>query len=294
MSDLSARSGPILCVTVTTADLSTAVAVYNAGLGLVVVARGRITPALARLWDAPALDGAPWVLLAAKANGARATGGLRLVELACEPADGAPLASLGWAAAELSVIDTDARMAEACAAGFSELGAARALGSNGAIRAGQIAGPSGEALYLTDVRAYAGGLELCRARLPVERCFIAVLASGDLEADRAWLEDHAIGRRISDRPVDVPVLKRTMNLPDDHRIRISSLQLAGESLIEIDAYPSGVAERAGRQGWPLGVAMVTLVAAIDGGEAIAMPPYEGRRVRMDRLPGGARLERVAA
>ena len=154
--------------------------------------------------------------------------------------------------------------------------------------------PAGAALYLTDVSAYDGALDLHGADHASRRCFIAVLASLDLEADRDWLVGQGIGRIATDRGVGVPVLQDTLGLDAAETVRISSLQLAGGCLIEIDAYPQRAAPRPTASGWPTGVAMVTLRAPGVEGEALDEAPYRGRRARIDRLPGGALLERVAA
>jgi len=271
----TAFAGPILCVTVTTPDLDLTTAVYMASFGVSRIAEGIIDPDMAAHWQAPALAGRRWATL---------SGGLRLVET--EEVDAAPLASLGWAALELSVIDADAVFDRACAAGCTPLGAVRQLGSTPSIRAGQVAGPEGAAIYVTDVSAYAGPLDLSAATGD-GACFIAVLASGNLEADRAWLEDNGIGRRVTDREVAVPVLQDTLGVAS---LRLSSVQMAGGCLIEIDGYPSQTPQRAMAMGLPAGMAMLSLVADIDG---TPRPEHGGKVARVDRLPGGALLERVA-
>ncbi|MCC6008575.1 MAG: hypothetical protein JJU40_12975 [Rhodobacteraceae bacterium] len=293
MTETAAFSGPILCMTLGAPDLGAALSAYESGLGYLPVAEGEVDGALAALWGAPALAGRPWALIAPRGQGPDAPGALRVIGDIPHAGEGAALASLGWAAAELSVADADAHVASALAAGFAALGAVRPLGSNPAIRAGQVAGPGGEALYLTDVRAYDGPLDLHRAGHGVDRCFIAVLASDDLEADRAWLEERGIGRRISDREVVVPVLQARMGLKEGEALRISSLQLAGGCLIEIDAYPRGASGRNIADGWPCGVAMLSILDPRASGPTRPEAPYMGGQVEVSRLPGGALLERIA-
>lgn len=279
--------GPIAWVSLAAADLDRSVTAYQAAFGLTCTASGTVEPDLAAHWQAPALTGCRWALLSA---GGAAAGALQLVETG--DADAAPLASLGWAAAELSVTGADAVQARALAAGFVELGAVRQLGSTPAIRAGQVAGPEGAAIYVTDVAAYAGALDLSAAT-DGGACFIAVLATADLEADRDWLEAEGVGRRITDGEVAVPVLQERLGLADGETTRISSLQLAGGCLIEIDLYPARAPRRATACGWPAGAAMLTLIAPGVDGAPRPEAPYDGRRARVDRLPGGAFLERVA-
>lgn len=304
-------AGPILWVTLATADLEQALAAWQAGLNLRPAAEGRIEEEIADSYAAPEICGARWVLLGGR------VGGVRLIEVkqpAAEPANWAdkPLASLGWAAVEFSVADLDSVFEQAVAAGFRPLGYPAALGSNAAIRAGQVAVPGGGAAYLTDIRAYQGTLNLYPASQPVDRAFIAVLASADLEADRAWLATEGVGDIVTDREVKVPVLQKTLQLADDQMVRISSLQLAGGCLIEVDAYPAGTVSRTGQPGplpgsmpgsipgsmpgWVPGLMMVTLAsqAPLAKGRHCAAPPYDGRLTQIDRLPSGALIERVAA
>lgn len=275
-------------------DLGSACSAYSSALGFEQVASGEVGADQAALWGAPQLAGKPWALLAPAGADPAAPGALRIVGGVPHAGKGAALATLGWAAAELSVADADAHFADSLDAGFAPLGAPRALGSNPAIRAGQVEGPGGEALYLTDVRAYDGPLDLWRAGSSgAGRCFIAVLATDDLEADRAWLEEQGIGQRISDRAVPVPVLRSTLGLGEEEVIRISSLQLAGGCLIEIDAYPAGTPRRATDGGWPRGVAMLSIADPRATGPSRPEPPYLGAAVQVDTLPGGALLERIA-
>jgi catechol 2,3-dioxygenase-like lactoylglutathione lyase family enzyme len=287
MTTPAGSSGPILWITLSTADLDASVAVWESGLGLSVVERGTLSAQLASCFGDTALDDARWALLGGR------TGGIRLIETTAAEADAAPLASLGWAAAEFSVIDADAAWERAVSCGFSPLGAPRALGSNPAIRAGQVAVPGGGAAYLTDIRAYDGQLDLYRAARPVDRAFIAVLASNDLDRDRSWLEAEGIGETVTDRRVEVPVLQDSLGLSPGEATRISSVQLAGGCLIELDAYPQDTPPRACSGGWPAGVAMVALASpALPGALRCDDAPYDGRLAQVDRLPSGALLERV--
>lgn len=283
-------AGPILSATVTVGDLARSLRAYGDGLGLEPVWQGTIPTAVAAAWEAPALAGAMMAVLQPRDAAADAPGAIRLVA----PADGlpgrpVPLASHGWAAAEFSVIDPDALLPTACAHGFECLGPPAPLGSNPAIRATQIAGPDGEVFYLTDIRAYDGALDLHAATRPVDRCFIAVLATPNLPAERRALERAKVGRRVTDRPVTVPVLNRSLGLPADTMTRISSLQLADGCLIEIDGYPDPLPSRPMLGDWPTGVAMITVA------DPQAPAPVAGSPIalgRIERLCAGARLERV--
>jgi catechol 2,3-dioxygenase-like lactoylglutathione lyase family enzyme len=284
--------GPILSVTVSVPDLDVAVDAYARWLSLVPVARGRLDPDVAAAWGAPAAAGRRWAILDPSAGG---PGGIRLLETDAVPPE--PLAMAGWAAVELAVIDVPALASRLEGGPFRMLGPPHPLGSNPDILAMQVAGPGGEALYLTDLRAYSGAFRLAKARTAVDRAFIAVLAAPDLEAARAVYEARFGAVRVTDRPVAVPVLNAAMGLPGSTEHRISTLQIAGECAVEIDQFPSGRPARpVGRSGLAGGVVAVTF--AIPGpGAGTARgpdePPYDGRPFAVLTGAAGERIELVA-
>lgn len=280
--------GPICWVTMATPDLERSVKAWEAGLNLAAMLEGRLEQELAHSYDAPGLAGARWVLLGGR------RGGVRLIEIDTESGPDRPLASLGWAAVELSVTDLDLVLDQARSAGFDILGQPRALGSNPSIRAAQMAVPGGGAVYLTDIRAYEGPLDLHRASQLVDRAFIAVLASGDLERDRGWLAAEGIGQIVTDRQVKVPVLEKSLGLEEGQEIRISSMQLDEGCLIEIDAYPRDSWSRTDKSQWQPGMVMLTLAspAPLARGQKCTSSLYAGCVRQVDRLPGGALLERI--
>lgn len=283
--------GPLIAATIVTGDLDRASTAYRTGLGLRLVAEGRIGDQVAALWQTPTLADARWSLLATDRNGC---GGLRLVEVPGATPVFEPLTSLGWAAAELSVIEPERLLEPLRRAGFQLLGKPRALGSNPAIRAMQIAGRDGEVLYLTDVRAYDGPMSVYRATRPVDRMFIAVLACRNVETARGFYEHRFAADRVSDRAVDVPVLRQAMDLPDDAVIRISSVQISGDCLIEFDQYPAVSHERPMKAGMPCGVAMITARAEAVDGSPIDMPPYDGAPAQMIRGREGEWIELIGS
>ncbi len=281
--------GPILAATLVTADIDKAERTYRAGLGLTVIESGRIPDEIATAWGAPDLTGARWIGLASSDEG---LGGLRLVDVPDPPPDALPLASLGWGATEISVIDVDGRAAKMSKAGFRVISPPRPLGSNPQIRAAQFAGPDGEVIYVTDVRAYEGPFEVRRAERPVEGCFIAVLATADLEAARHFYEAGYGTRRVTDRPVVVPALTKQLGLAEGEMVRISSQQLAGNCLLEIDAYPVGTPARPRASGLPAGVAMMTFAGPAKGPAGPAEWPYRGRALEVVRGAAGELVEVV--
>ncbi len=290
--------GPLLAATMSVADLARSCDVYERWLGYGPEEEGRVSAALAATWAAPAAEGAPWALLA-PASGA--PGGLRLVE--APTVNGyRPLQSVGWAAAELTIMDVDGIAEELQASPFRIIGPPRALSSISAIKAMQMVGPDGEVIYLSDLRAYEGKFDVARATVPVDRAFIAILAARDLEATRVFYETHFHAQRMSDHEVVYPVLNDAFDCGADFRHRISSLQLGGQSVIEIDQYPDGAAARPAATGnLPPGMAMMTFatpaldqlgIEFLSPSESFAEAPYNGSRVAVCRGASGELIELV--
>ncbi|MFI2664211.1 VOC family protein [Micromonospora carbonacea] len=250
-------TGPLQVVTVVVGELDRALAAYRHGIGLEPGASGRIATALADSWAQPALTGRRWVELTAA--GDDRPGAIRVIELPGVEAP-RPLTTLGWAAAELVVADADAAASQARAAGLAVLAEPAPVGSGGGLRAVQVAGPAGEALYLTEVRRAPPGFDLPSAIAPVGRVFIAVLASADLTRSRATLERELAARRVTDHELPVRAVNYALGLPSDTRHRVSSVQLAGASAIETDQYPASVRARPEIDGVTGGIVAVTVHA----------------------------------
>lgn len=156
------------------------------------------------------------------------------------------------------------------------------VGAGGGLRAVQVAGPAGEALYLTQVDRPPAGFDLPEARGPVGPVFIAVLASGDLPVSRARLEDALGARRVTDHPLPVRAINAAMGLAAGTRHRVSSVQLAGRTAVEVDQYPSPAGPRSSDEG------------SIAGG-IVAVSVRSGLAPAVEVVPaaGGALLEHLA-
>jgi len=218
-------------------DIEGALRLYEAGVGLRSEVSG--TPPEALVRALPVLAGRRSVRLGSP--GDDRPGALRVIEL---PGTRAPrtLATIGWAAAELIVEDADAATERARSAGLTVLAEPAPVGSGGGLRAAQIRGPAGEALYLTQVTSAPPGFDLPVPVAPVGRIFIAVLASRDLPDSRSAIERLG-GRRVTDHPLPVRALNASLGLPTGTRHRVSSVQLDGQSAIEVDQYPAAATTR---------------------------------------------------
>ncbi|HKF76939.1 MAG TPA: hypothetical protein VKF59_12405 [Candidatus Dormibacteraeota bacterium] len=271
--------GPILAATVVVADLDRAAAAYRALLGWHEVAAGR-------------RDGVRWCVLGPV--GAR-WGLVRLLE-APGAARQPTFRTLGWAALEIMVADADATF-ERCLGvpGFEVLQRPSAVGGGDALRALQASGPGGEGLYLTQVRRQPDLFSLPALGDGEHRVFVAVLATQDVEASRGFFESAFGVPRVTDHPLPVRVLNQAYGLPADTLHRISTVQLAGGSVVEVDEYPPKAVPR------PEGSAGVTSVTFAGSRPAASAarplpprpePPYWGAAAWSMEGPFGLRIEVV--
>jgi len=247
------------------ADLATMLSAY-AALGLVVLARGEVSPAQAQRWGQPALQGRCVATLAAAPQ---APPLLCLIEVPGTPPRPTRW-SHGWLALEILVRDVDALAAALPAGPFEVVGAPADLELSPAIRAMQLVGPAGEMLYLTQVKApvppfelpLSADLALLQSLGPL---FIAVLSTPSREeALRAIAPLSALSTLRFE--TKVTVLNRALGRPLDTRWPLATAQFAGRSLFEIDEVTDPQVQPGAAPGTlPSGLAWVTMTAPAGDG-----------------------------
>jgi catechol 2,3-dioxygenase-like lactoylglutathione lyase family enzyme len=278
-------------MTVMAPSLLEPVAVAKRGLGLSVLDETVLDGAEAEALGAPTLSGARSVVVG---NPERPVGALRYVEApGAQPA--VPLRRRGWAAAEVLVDDAEAadrRLESLGLDGLRRLRPPAPLASGRrSLRATQWVGAAGEVLYCTEVTGPVDGFELPRSKVAPPQVFAAVLASADLERSRAWLA-RVLGATVaSDHPVAVGVLNDAYGLPPQTSHRISSLQLRGPGLVEVDQHPIGLGPPIATDGSEAGLVAATfLVADPDGG----LPgPWWTAGASVGHIPGADAVLAVA-
>ena len=243
--------GPVVCGTVVCPSLPDALERY-AALDLRCVREGRISAETAARWLAPGSAGWRCATLRSESG----CDWLRLVEapdFSPEPAIGRH----GWMALEVLVADVSAIAGRVQAAGFEVIGPPQPLAVNAAIVAMQVLGPGGEMLYLTEVGAEAPPFELPTARCAVDRLFIAVLSAPDRA--RAAAHYAAAGAAAPLRfDTRIGVVNRHFGYPPDTEHPVATVQLAGESLIEIDELADARPARGAPDRLGPGIAMVSI------------------------------------
>lgn len=290
----------ILVVTLLVSSVPDAEQSYERDLGYRTVDEGRIGAELAGAWQAPAMAARAFVLMQPESGEPVY---LRFVE-ADGPGNYAPMKTRGWNAVELQATDPDRLVRELDADRFEMIGPPKFLTDQENIRAAQVLGPHQELLYFTHVLdPSASRFRIGTARTRVDRVFIMVLGTTDLDATTAFYRD-LLGMPVSGPwPYEVSVLSRAWGLPPDTLHELSIVQLEADFLIEIDAYPPEAPLRSTPPGGlPYGPAVVGFrVGALDTVErqsgrrarALSQAPYDGSRVLFLTGPSGEGIELVA-
>ncbi|WP_448577476.1 hypothetical protein [Thermaurantiacus sp.] len=292
--------GALLCGTVLAPDFEAALQDYLSLLSMRVVEDGRIAPDLARSWGAPAQVGCRYALLAPLQGGSggflRLVGGSRVEGYR-------PLSTFGWAAFEIAVSDGFALHARLVGGPFRVLGPPKHVPGFTAFIPFQVAGRSGEVLYLNRIlESRMGALDLPMAEAEVDRMFIAVLAAADrARAVRFQVEQLGFSEGESFR-FPYAMINNSFDLPGDHLTDVTMTCVGRRPVAEIDQYPEAAAHRPRSPGeLPPGNAMVTVaVASLDCVTAPLIEPpvaregplYRGARVATVIGPDEERLELV--
>jgi hypothetical protein len=285
--------------TLTVANVANSAQRYADWLDYQQVEGGLLDADLAASWGAPAAAGRAFAICR-PASGADVF--IRFVQ-GDPPADYRPLRSFGWAALEICVSDTlavDLRMQDSP---FEVIGPPRELDGMPQIFPMQVRGPDDEIVYLTQIRGQPPGARLPAARSLIDRLFIMVLASADLDETRRWFAE-SLGLTVQPEvSLRYTMLSKAFDLPPDTQHRIATGGHDVDVFLEFDQYPPQASERFCRPGGlPPGIAMVTLehpdLSAVLAPWLIPPSPrqgcvYQGRAQGVVRAPGGALVELVA-
>ena len=249
------------------------------------------------LWGKPALAGSPVVTLISAS-------GYPWVRVIGNPevAPARPFMELGWLALEVLVADVDSLAERLAESPFEIYRPPANLDVSDAIRAMQVVGPAGEVLYLTQVNAAVEPFDIPQAVCGIDRLFIPVSAClrrdeglavyRKLGASRNWTFD----TRITS-------VNKAYGLDPSLRHPVATVQLAGQSMVEIDQLGLASARRPTPGKLPAGIAMVSFV--FDNIDNLGLKPisppqslegrlYSGQRVACCRGAGGELIELIEA
>ncbi len=280
----NSRLGRLRAATIACPDLSLALRAYRDYLGYECAESGELDAALASAWGAVGAAGARYEWLVPPSG---ADVGIRLIEQR-QPTPFRPYSALGWNALEIAVSDCDTAVQRLSEGPFQVVGPPADLGfSDGALRAGQVVGPSGEVLYLTEIRRDVPGFSLPAAKTLFDQLFIVILHAADAStALNAYSQ--RFGNIVTPTfqfPVDF--MAEFQDLPRDYPYTLGTVALHEAGYFEIDGAPGHIQTRGRPDGLlPPGIAMVTVEAAV--ADAAVYPSgdlYRGTKV--------ARIEGVA-
>lgn len=244
------RLGPVLAATIVTQDLDHSIGVYREHLGLSSGETSTLNALECAELAWPTLENSRFTWL----SNALGEPWLRLVEHKDAQAR-QPFTHYGWLALEVAVQDVDALGDSLLDSPFDIIGAPADLAMSDAIRAMQVIGPSGEVLYLTQVKRPLPPFELPRARCPVDRLFIAVLTC----PNRDCALDHYAELSGNDGlkfDTQITVISAARSLPENHPHPVATLQLAENTLIELDQLADLQPAPYGGDDIPTGIAQI--------------------------------------
>jgi hypothetical protein len=289
--------GPSLTGTLVAADIDATVAAYCDYLYASVLEDTEVSQAQAILWGKPKLSGSRIVTLQSQT-------GFPWLRIISNPdvMPARPFLELGWLALEVLVQDVDSLARRLQNSPFEIYRPPADLDVSDAIRAMQVIGPAGEVLYLTQVDAQVPPFDIPRARCQVDRLFIPV--SSCLRREEGLAVYKKLGANKSwSFDTRITSVNKAHGLDQSLKHPVATVQLAGQSMVEIDQL--GLAKSrpptAGRL--PAGIAMVSFV--FDNIDNIGIKPvsppqrlegklYGGQRVAVCRGAGGELIELIEA
>lgn len=288
----------IMIVTIAAHDLEAVERAYRQYFNYQVVARGKVTAALARAWGAPNVVGRRYLLLQPESGQPVY---LRFIEMPLVPGY-EPLRTFGWNCTEILVKDVDRLAHQLEGSPFRIIGPPRNLSSDENIRAMQVLGPANEVLYLTRIIPGASGFNLGSAQTDVDRVFIVVLGVKDIEQATRFYREQFNMPTTKPMGVRMSALSKAHGLDPEQLHPLAIVQFVKDFLIEVDQYPASATERPQRAGdMPPGLAMVSfIVNSLDSlrvkfvapPKKINTAPYDGRRVAVTVGPSGEWIELV--
>lgn len=296
---MSIAHGTIMGGLSTVPDLDTAITAYRDVLKLELVEEGTLPADLAASWDCPANADSPYAVL-------RPSSGepcwFRLVEQPDHPGF-KPTTTYGWAAFETTVEDVWHWPETLPEELFEIVGPPKVLENiEPAFIPMQALGTGREMIYLNQVLGDLPDTDLPRAKAPVDRIFIVVLATPSREDSIAWYCERLGLMRGADYTLPYSMINDAFGMPPETQTTITMVSHGRMPIVEVDDYPEAATHRARHDGMlPPGNALVTLaVESLDACSADWIAPpvsregalYEGHRSATAIGAGGELVECV--
>ncbi|ARN73444.1 hypothetical protein [Oceanicoccus sagamiensis] len=294
MSD-SPVLGPALTGTLVCNNLDTLLNAYVDYLSMSVLEAGEVSAQQAAIWGAPELVGARFAVLASETE----VCWIRAVEDTTAAA-AIPFKQQGWMSLEVVVEDVDTLATELVDSPFELYRPPADLDVSDDIRAMQVIGPAGEVLYLTQVKGPVPPFEIPMAKSRVDRLFIPVMCCGDRDAATTFYTDFP---HVKEYKFDTKItsVNAAYGWELERKHPVATVQLAGETMIEIDQIDAAEPRPQTEGRLPAGIAMISYeVDALSDHSLvwfseparISSPPYNGRLAACCRGVGGELVELI--
>ncbi|WP_101758954.1 hypothetical protein [Oceanicoccus sp. KOV_DT_Chl] len=277
------------------ADLDFLVAAYVDYLSMTVQEAGLVSEAQASIWGAAELVGARFSVLVSSSG----VSWIRVVEDAFVPA-AVPFKQQGWMALEVVVADVDQLATELVGSPFELYRPPADLDVSDDIRAMQVIGPAGEVLYLTQVKAPVPPFEIPMAQCRVDRLFIPVMVCSDRDTATAF---YTAFSGVKDYKFDTKITSVNAAYGWELELKhpVATVQLAANTMIEIDQIEAAEARPNILGHLPAGIAMISYevdsiadleLSCFTAPVRMDVAPYNGRLVVCGRGAGGELVELI--
>ncbi|MGK0498930.1 MAG: hypothetical protein ACJAYG_000561 [Oceanicoccus sp.] len=295
MSD-SPQLGPSLTGTLVCSDIDVLVAAYVDYLSMSVLVDGQVSQQQADLWGASGLVGARFSVLRSETG----VCWIRAVEDKTAVA-AVPFRQQGWMSLEVAVADVDQLAIELQGSPFETYRPPADLDVSDDIRAMQVIGPAGEVLYLTQVKAPVPPFEIPMAQSRVDRLFIPVMCCHNRDQAASFYTGFP-GVKEYKFDTKITSVNAAYGWELERKHSVATVQLAGQTMIEIDQIDAAEPRPQAAGRLPAGIAMISYEVdslddlAVDwraAPTAIAQAPYNGRVAGCCFGAGGELIELIA-
>lgn len=228
---LNAARHPVMA-TIATSNFDEALKAYQSAFEYELIDNRTLSTELARHWGLVGLSGARLAIMRPKSG---APVFIRFVEISNKAPRGP---SCGWFALELCVSDVEALYRRFIdMSGFTPFAEPMPLDFTDRVYPMQCKGPSGEILYLNQVRGSLPDIDLPIASSDVDHLFIAILSAPDMEFSNEFY-CNVLNMTVNERhEIAYKTINRVHGLPLETHHKLSTLGGERHVGLEIDQYP---------------------------------------------------------
>ena len=228
---LNAARHPVMA-TIATANFDAALTAYQSVLEYGLIETTTLSVEMAGHWGLADLAGARLALMRPKSG---APVFFRFVEIASKTPR---KPTCGWFALELCVRDVEALYQQLIRSkGFTPFAEPMPLAFTDRVYPMQCKGPSGEILYLNQVRGSLPDIDLPIAGSSVDHLFIAILSAPDMEAANEFYSD-VLDMTVNERhEIAYKTINRVHGLPLETLHKLSTLGGPRHVGLEVDQFP---------------------------------------------------------